>query len=132
MPVFGEAVREWCRMSSLTLQDLVSLASIGSSVVIAVVAVLAGRTLAQYEQHRVMRQGWVEMDSLALSDPDLLQIAESVLNPGHVSSTEQLQKKWFAYIVLNNLATWYELARRRRTANPEYVLHLTEMHLSRM
>ncbi len=119
-------------MSAETAQVVVSLASVASSIVLSVVAVVAGRRLARYEQHRVMRQGWVELDALALSDPNLLVIAESVMNPGGTGSVESLQKKWFAYIALNNLATDYAFARHGHAADPGYVLALTEYHLSRL
>lgn len=113
-------------------QLLVSAAALVSSTVLALVAYFGGRRLARLEQHRVMRDDWNALDELALSSPEMLKTAEEVMNPSSTDTQDDLRRKWFSYMALNNLSTAYIMARRGLTANREFIYKMTDFNLSRL
>ena len=58
---------------------------------------------------RELRNAWMLVDQVALSDGSLVRVAESVMYPtaSGESSIEKLRKKWFSYLMLNPLSVTY-------------------------
>lgn len=58
---------------------------------------------------RELRTAWMLVDQVALSDGNLLRVAEAVMYPSASgeSSIAKLQKKWFSYLMLNPLSVTY-------------------------
>ena len=79
-----------------------------------------------------MRDSWNTMDALALSSPEMLKAAEEVMEPLSTATIDDLRRKWFTYVALNNLATPYMMARKGLVPNPGFIYSMTDLALSRL
>jgi hypothetical protein len=98
-----------------TLESIASLAQVilafSSLVVTAVLTILVyrgSRQIAYIEYWRAVRDAWMQIDEIALSDDDNLRVADSLFHPDLANQTsDDRRKRWLGLMVLNNFLSQY-------------------------
>jgi hypothetical protein len=78
---------------------------------LALVVHMSTSKIARLEFGRSLREAWVTVDELALSDASTLKVAETLLEPNPHSTTEDFaRKRWFLLAYLNPINTRWQAA----------------------
>lgn len=79
---------------------VVATASIGFG------AFLLSKTLSRVEFSRDLKSSWLQVDNLALSNPEALDALDALLHPEAVDAPlEEKRKRWACYMLNNPLST---------------------------
>ena len=98
------------------IQGWTSLVQAVAAVVVGVAAasisILSYRETRRFTRRdyaRELSNAWMQLDQVALSNSKLLRVADSVMHPtaSRDVTTDQLQKRWFCYMMLNPLVVTY-------------------------
>ena len=114
-------------------QAVLALAALIGSIAISVFVYSGSKRIARMEYERSVREAWNNLDAVALSSDEMLKIADQMMDPlSAARSLEERRRRWFAYLVLNALASSYVGAQQGLTKSPKGTLDICEHHLNRL
>jgi len=84
-------------------QAIVAFATLATTIVIAVLVYLGGRKFSRLQHDQALREAWNTLDTIVLTDNELLVIADELMPPKPTPNTSipDRKRKWFTYLVLN-------------------------------
>lgn len=94
--------------------DISAIAQIlvaSSSLVLSAVVFYHTRNAAALESLRAVRDSWMQLDAMALSDDRNLQIADRLFSPDAAPGLEHARKRWILYTALNPVVSDFMAAR---------------------
>jgi hypothetical protein len=69
----------------------------------------ATKIIAAIEYSRSIRDAWLSVDSVALSNDEMLKIADKLMDPSTVNDSIELRRKrWLAFMVFNIMVSNFE------------------------
>jgi hypothetical protein len=112
-------------------QAVIALATLVVTVAVTVLVYVGTRAIARIEHDRGVREAWNAINAIAVSDPDLLEVAETLMpEPATGPRTAaEARRKWFAYMFLNVLSSTYSGAHRRFTRSRPEALATCAYHI---
>jgi hypothetical protein len=109
------------------VQAATALAGLLATIVIPVAIYWGTKKIAKLQYDKSIRDFWMTIDSLALQNPALLEIADRLMDPASTDTPlAERQKKWFAYMVLNVVACCYFAAKHDLTESRGATLRCAE------
>jgi hypothetical protein len=94
---------------SAILQTLIAFFTLIATIVLTVFVYKGTKTIASIEHSRSIRDAWLTIDSIALSNNEMLVVADDLMsNFKHTDEIDQKQKRWFALMVFNILISIFE------------------------
>lgn len=114
-------------------QVILAVAALIGSIAVSLFVYYGTKQTSRLEYDRAIREWWNALDQIALSSDDMLTIADQLMDPASYSqSTEQRRRKWFAFIVLNALASTYIGAKLGLVRSTEDSVGIIKHHLRRL
>lgn len=114
-------------------QAVLALATLIVSIVISLFVYYGTRKIARLEHDRSIREWWNTLNTIALDDDKMLEIAEKLMNPSASPQTaEETRRKWFAFVVLNTLSSSYLGAMTGVSRSSEETINIVKHHLRKL
>jgi hypothetical protein len=93
-------------------QCILAVAALIGSVAVALHVWYSQAQMTSRQINKATRDSWIAVDLAALSDDELLVVADNLMDPANLSDPiEKRKKRWFAYAVLNIIIERYDAAR---------------------
>jgi hypothetical protein len=94
---------------SAVAQTVIGLLTLIVTVVLTYLLYRGTKAIAAIEYSRSLRDAWITLDSVVLSNDEMLKIADKLMDPKAIDDPIDLRrKKWIAFIVFNILASTFE------------------------
>lgn len=93
------------------LQLVVSIAGVVITIWLALIVQRSAARLTKLELARAIRDTWLHVDDVTLSDPDLVRLVEQFQPPRETADPAFPKKRLFLLVFLNPLQTTYQAAR---------------------
>ncbi len=116
----------------MTAEEISAYASVATLVVSVAISIILHRATTRFakaEHERSIREWWNTLNETALSSDEMLEAADKLMNPDSAKySTEQKRRRWFAFLVLNALASSYLGARQGLSRSTEDTVDIVKHH----
>lgn len=110
-------------------QTVLALATFVVTVMLSLFAYFGTKQIAKIEYGRAIRDAWLTIDTTALSNDEMLKVADLLVDPNSTNDTVEVRrKKWFAYLLLNPLLSGFE-GNRKGFLEDKYVRNSLEQTL---
>jgi hypothetical protein len=96
---------------SIDINAVAQILIASSSMVLSAVVFYHTRKTAALESLRAVRDSWMQLDTLALTDDKTLRIADHLFNPNAKPDIEQARKRWILLAALNPVVSDFMAAR---------------------
>ena len=119
-------------VNSLTAiaQAVLSLAALIASIAVSVFVYYGTKRMTRIEFDRSIREWWNALDQLALSNDELLVVADKLFYPTATNETiDQKRRKWFTFVILNALASSHTGYKQGLTGSSADTLNIVKHHL---
>ncbi len=111
-------------------QAVLALATLVISLAISWFVYRGTKRIAKAEHDRSIREWWNTLDTIALSNDEMLKVADELMNPLLATqSMDEKRRRWFAFVVLNALSSSYVGAKTGMTQSSNDTIEIVKHHL---
>ena len=89
-------------------QLIVALSALVVSAGVSVIAYRGTKRIAEIQYWRGVRDSWMDIDKIALSNDEMLKMVDSLFHPDLAGQLiEDIRKRWFGYMAFNAFVSQY-------------------------